>query len=177
MLREDNAKVGPALTSFSSGETLPPMMDITLRGAAMNVRLVSVIASLGTFGLVTLSTYTVLAANALEPQSDDSAVLQLSERNATSIDTSNFEIRSDPALNAMQISNDPGPSKVRYDEIWPSRDMANGRAAGRLSWSHARRSCVVSARTSGDKGRPHLATRHIGERGPARMALVLGVGF
>ena len=177
MLREDNAKIRPALTSFSSGETLPSMVDMMLRGAAMNGRLISVIASLGTFGLVALSTYAVLAANALEPQSDDSAVLQLSERNATSIDTSNFEIRSDPALNAMQISNDPGPSKVRYDEIWPSRDMANGRAAGRLSWSHALRSCVVSARTSGDKGRPHLATRHIGERGPARMALVLGVGF
>ena len=113
----------------------------------MNGRLISAVASAGmSFGLIALSACTVLAANALEPERDNSAVSQISERDASA------------TSNTIRI--------LRYDD---ARDLAKGRPSGRLSSSHVRRSCVVVAPTA---GRLPVATR-----GPARMALVLGVAF
>jgi len=161
------AKTLTTLTSFPSGETLA-LVGMTLRGAAMNGRLISAVASAGmSFGLIALSACTVLAANALEPGRDNSAVSQTSERDASAgADTSKFELKPDSGSNTIRISGDPGPLKVRYDD---ARDLAKGRPSGRLSSSHVRRSCVVVAPTA---GRLPVTTR-----GPARMALVLGVAF
>lgn len=139
---------------------------MTLRGAAMNGRLISAVASAGmSFGLIALGPCTVLAANAFEPERDNSAVSQISDASAGA-DTTKFELQPDSGSNTIRISGDPRPLNVRYED---ARDIPKGRASGRLSSSHVRRPCVVAAPTA---GRLPVATR-----GPARMALVLGVAF
>jgi hypothetical protein len=105
---------------------------------------------------------TVLAANALEPQMDNSAPSQISELDATdNANASNF--------------GDLDLSKVRYENVRLSWDITRGRYSGRHSSRHAR-SC---AEPIAERGRlvPVATRRGVGERGAPRMALVLGVGF
>jgi hypothetical protein len=106
---------------------------------------------------------TVLAANALEPQMDNSALSQISELDATdNANASNF--------------GDLDLSKVRYEDVRLSWDITRDRYPGRHGLRYAR-SC---AEPVAKRGRPvPVATRRgVGEeRSAPRIAVVLGVGF
>jgi hypothetical protein len=129
----------------------------------MGWRRFSTVASVGmSFGFIAC---TVLAANAIEPQMDNSAPSQISELDA--IDNANASNFGDLDL-----------SKVRYENVRLSWDITRDRYSGRHSSKHAR-SCAVLGPAARERDRLRVATRHGAgeERSAPRMALVLGVGF
>jgi hypothetical protein len=116
-------------------------------------RVISAVASMGmSFGLIA---WTVLAANAIEPQSDNSAPSQISEPNAMG--------RADAA---------------QYEGVRLSWDITKGRSSGRSGSGHMRFRAVFEP-TATESGRQRVATRHRASewRSAPRMALVLGVAY
>jgi hypothetical protein len=127
----------------------------------MDWRRFSAVVSAGmSFGFIAC---TVLAANALEPQMDNSALSQISELDATdNASASNF--------------GDLDLSKVRYEDVRLSWDITRDRYSGRHGSRYAR-SCPEPVAKRG-RPVPVAAPRGVGEeRSAPRIALVLGVGF
>ena len=129
----------------------------------MGWRRFSTVASVGmSFGFTAC---TVLAANAIEPQMDNSAPSQISKLDA--IDNANASNFGDLDL-----------SKVRYENVRQSWDITRDGYSGRHSSKHARSGAVFGP-AARERERLRVATRHGAgeERNAPRMALVLGVGF
>jgi hypothetical protein len=154
-------KTLPALTCFSSSETVHAMVGVKQRGTAMGWRRFSAVASAGmSFGFIAC---TVPAASALEPQMDNSALSQISQLDAT--DNANASNFADLDL-----------SKVRYEDVRLSWDITRDRYSGRHGSRYSRSCAEPVAKRA--RPVPAAARRGVGEEhSAARIALVLGVGF